>query len=385
MQETRTNLAKDARPVINEAFVLRSVACLSILLLHAVTRTVPEGQHAVDLLKLMLTFGTPTFVFISELILSFSYPASTPKSFWKGRLKYLLMPYILFGAFYALVKAVDVSMSEKTPLLLNFFQFLWRHLLLGEYHGYFILIIFQFYVLHLVFNRYVRDRLSSKLVIPAALIINLAYLAFFNFVKEPPIPFSYYIWDKLYWFPFPGWLFYFAVAYYAGRNYKAFSQALSRYGGLLLAFVVLSALGLYAMLHFNYLTVISSKRLDMVFFTTAMILALFWLSSRLKQPPRFLVWISRYSFGIYLIHPFFTAILFKMMSKWMPIDNPVINIAILSAGSLFASILVVKMLQPIPISQYVIGKIGVGTSKKTPPPAARVAVLEANQADGARP
>ena len=50
---------------------------------------------------------------------------------------------------------------------------------------------------------------------------------------------------------------------------------------------------------------IGSKRLDTPLYTTAIILMFFLLNSYIKYVPKFIVFISNYSFSIYLLHLIF--------------------------------------------------------------------------------
>lgn len=68
---------------------------------------------------------------------------------------------LFFGALYAGLKGLDMAGSEGIPLLQAFWYFLWRHWLLGDFHGYFILIIFQFYALFLLFQKHAKNSLHA--------------------------------------------------------------------------------------------------------------------------------------------------------------------------------------------------------------------------------
>ena len=109
-----------------------------------------------------------------------------------------------------------------------FGQYWWKHLLLGDYHGYFILIILQFYVLHYFFHENLK-KWSPKIVLPVSFMISALYLGFFNFTPSIQTSVGQYIWDKFYWIPFLGWLFYFTLAYYSGRYYPTFVSYLKSY------------------------------------------------------------------------------------------------------------------------------------------------------------
>ncbi len=342
---------------------MRSISCLSILLLHSLARAYADENYTVNLLRVLLTFGTPTFIFISEFILSRSYPQALPANFWSKRLKFILVPYVLFGAFYALLKAFEQTVSSGDSLAVSFGDFLWRHLLLGDYHGYFILVIFQFYLLHYFFHKYLK-KWKPSLVMGSALLINLVYLGFFNFVKPYPSDIGVYIWEKFYWVPFFGWLFYFALAYYCGKHFSIFINLLNKYSKLVIVspFVVGTiCLVLYGS---NILPIISSKRVDMVFFTTSMIWLIYYIATKIPKVPKIFVWISQYSFGIYLIHPVFLAVMYLVITRFSLEVHPFFQTVLYFIGSLLLSIASTYVLNKIPYGYYFAGRIAIGLNDK---------------------
>jgi membrane-bound acyltransferase YfiQ involved in biofilm formation len=346
--------------VVEEVFLLRGFACLSIVMLHSLTRIYSTDNTWVNGFSLLLTFGTPTFVFISELLLSLNYSEKLPGGFWRKRVLYLFLPYLFFGTFYALTKAAEQSVSGGLSYLPTFFRLLWRHILLGDFHGYFILVIFQFYVLHMLFQKYVY-RSSPLLVLCVSLLVNLLYLGFFNFVKPFDFPHAEYIWEKGYWNLFPGWIFYFSLAYYSGRYYTLFKELLSKFTAVVLIAPVVIGAVTVTFNQIGFLDIVSSKRVDMLFFTSSMIIFLYWLAMKF---PRILLAnfasISQYSFGIYLFHPFYLAILIKVPLPFLS----AIQTLILFLGSIFASVISVYVIQKIPFGSLFVGRIGVGSYTK---------------------
>lgn len=338
---------------------MRSISCLSILLLHAMARAYADENQTVNLLRVLLTFGTPTFIFISEFILARSYPEELPANFWSKRLKYIMVPYVLFGAFFALLKAVEQSVGTGGNPAGAFGSFLWRHLLLGDYHGYFILVIFQFYLLHYFFHKYLKGW-KPTMVMGTALAINLVYLGFFNFVKPYPTEIGVYIWEKFYWIPFFGWLFYFTLAYYCGRNFPLFIHFLNKYfKWVIVSPIVFGAVCLY-IYDSQLIPVISSKRVDMVFFTTSMILLIYYIAAKIPKVPRVFGWISQYSFGIYLIHPVYLAVMYAAYNLFSLEIHPFVLSVFYFMGSLLLSIATTFVLNKIPYGYYLSGKIAIG-------------------------
>ncbi|TVY01114.1 acyltransferase family protein [Cohnella terricola] len=335
--------------LIKEVNSIRAIACLCVVFLHAIqvrlfTWDTNEMLHTV---LGLLAFGTPTFVFLSELILSRSYPNRLPNNFFKKRVIPILVPFICISFFYALVQDIN-----DIPHLLRDFTFN----LLGNYRGpWFILVIFQFYVLHRIFVKYL-SRVSPTIVLTGSFIINLAYLAIFNLIQPPSeTGFIAFLWEFGYWVPCIGWLFYFSLAYYCGKNYERFIRKLKKH-----PYLVLSApiIGLALILYVNSFHIMpyGSKRMDMVIFTTTMILALFLLMSQLKKQPAFLEFVSKYTFGIFLIHLFFIRVAKKMI-ELLGFNLGYFEIPILFLSALTSSIIAVHVLNRFPQGKYLIGSI----------------------------
>lgn len=307
--------------------------------------------------KLFLAYGTPSFVFISELLLAYAYPRTTPQGFLLKRMQFILIPYLCFGLLEAAIDSVKPVMSGDWLAFVETAAF---YLLLGEVPGYFILVIFQFYLLHLFFQKYVFPRFKPFLVLMAAFLINTIYLAFFNFTDPVPTAVGEYIWDRFYRLPFLGWIFYFVLAYYCGTRLEKLYGMLRKYRwgltGALLASAGLLAVNNY----FNVIEAISSKRVDMVLFTSVAVLWLLYVASRLKSIPSIFIKISQYSFGIYLVHQLVFLVLYVFLKRvpWL-LENPV-GVIVLFAMGLPLSMLTVYLVNRMPFGAYVIGRIGIG-------------------------
>ncbi|MCP3761322.1 acyltransferase family protein [Domibacillus sp. A3M-37] len=356
---------KDNRALVNEIFILRSAACLSILLLHVLDRVYLDNSETINSFSVLLTFGTPAFVFISEFIISYSYRNRAIGSFWGNRIKYIFLPYLFFGVFYAAAKAVqETGTSAAFPEA--FFTYTWRHILLGDYHGYFILIIFQFYALHLLFHNYLK-KASPKKVIAGSFLINAAYLSFFNFVPPMDVPFADYIWTQYYWVPFLGWSFYFTVAFYSGYYYEAFQRLLVKYRHWTTVSVLLFGLLSISLYQLGVTPVASSKRIDMVFFTVSMIFFLYSHAMLLKRVPRFFTWVSQYSFGIYLFHPFFLAVFTAVSFAWQDLP-PLLSVPVLFFSCTGLCALTIYLFNKLPFGAYIVGKVGISQKRTAQDP-----------------
>lgn len=294
----------------------------------------------------ILAFGTPAFVFISEMLISYSYPNQLPSNFFMKRVKFILLPFIFMGVFYAVLVDLKRPMEIPEGILLN---------VLGNYHGWFVLVIFQFYFLHFLIIKY-GIRYNYKWVLLISFVVNVVYLAIFNFYKpQTDNNFILYYWESGYVKLFVGWLFYFTVAYYCGKNYRVFMNYLIKYKNVLYFSVpffigILILNNTYANMEFT------SKRVDMIFLTLAIIFVLLINLRNVKKPLKFFNWIAKYSFGIYLVHYFFLNLINRAL-VFLNLEFGYLNILILFFGSLFGSIFVIYMLNRFPFGKYFVGRV----------------------------
>ncbi len=78
-----------AKKRIEELNFIRSIACLCVVFVHSMTRVVEIHEHALSdsqvtllmTIRLLFTFGTPIFIFLSEFLISYAYGGRCLKSF----------------------------------------------------------------------------------------------------------------------------------------------------------------------------------------------------------------------------------------------------------------------------------------------------------------
>jgi membrane-bound acyltransferase YfiQ involved in biofilm formation len=354
----------EKKRMINEIFALRSIACLCIVFLHsieiALRSSYLQGMGTVmvmifDSIQVFLYFGTPVFIFISELIIAYSYRnRAIPENFLNKRFKFIFIPFIFMAFFYSLPYAVSFT-DWGTKFLLNVF--------IGDYHGYFVLIIFQFYLLHLFLHKYLQQA-NPRTMILLSFGINIAYLALFNLTASPfSNPVMMYLWDRFYWIPFFGWIFYFTLGYYCGYYYEEFKQWVVKNRVPIIIAPVVSTFLLLFFYHNDMLLVHSSKRVDILLHTVAIIFIIMYLGQKLKVVPPFLVSISQYSFGIYLIHVFYLHAVDTLV-RLSGLSFGTSYIFILFLISVFASIYTIKLANRWKFGQFIVGKLGVGAKGK---------------------
>ncbi|WP_176444974.1 acyltransferase family protein [Paenibacillus herberti] len=346
--------------MIREINFLRALSCLFIVMIHCVEKAkVKYGffddlddstQFYADLLMLLLKVGTGIFVFISEFILAYKYPDKLPEGFYLKRVKFLLIPLFVMSVVFAYVDT-RIGGTGWFQMLKEFIL----NLFLGGFHGYFILIIFQFYILHGFWIRYVK-RYKPLHVLLLMLLINISYLSLFNFV-QPPIQSErmnhlWYVGSSI---PLFGWLFYFALAYYCGSNYEWFMKKLAALKYYILGISILAFSLSMLIQKYDIITVQSSKRVDMIFLTSCSIMLMFLWARKINYFPKWMSLVSNYSFGIYWLHLFFIAVLSEYIN-FKSNYSYLLYIPLMFIVSILFSIISTELLQKIPFGVYVVGK-----------------------------
>ncbi|SDI79653.1 acyltransferase family protein [Natribacillus halophilus] len=335
--------------IVNEVFWIRSFACLAVAVIHAVYTTLENYEGVISQLDeyILITirfaafFGTPAFVFISELLLARVYPNALPEDFFWKRVQYLLLPFIFMGIVFAFVTNdnwSDIGMDA----LLNVFA--------GNYTGYFILVIFQFYLLHYLFHRFLRKS-DPKIILPAALLINVGYLACFNFIAFPENTVGAYMWERGYWLLFVGWIFYFTLGYYCGLHYPLIKEKIAHFKWSIVLLPLVSFIIMVFLVRTDLLTTVSSKRLDNIFYTIGVISLIALATHRFEKVPRPVLFISKHSFHIYLLHKIFLYYL-----PTIPGMPPLLYFVLALVYAVGTSILVSHILSSFRWSTYLIGK-----------------------------
>lgn len=345
---------KQKTGVLNEIIIIRAIACLSIVMLHSITFSVNYREAGIPLLTgaTILSFGTPTFVFISALILSYSYSDQLPRNFYWKRIKFIFFPFAFMALFYSCVQNFQ---SPEDIIKSAFFN------LAGGYHGWFVLVIFQFYILHQLFTKFLL-RFNSIIILFVSFVITISYLSVFNFIEAPvEHPFVHYLWGTGYWLPFLGWLFYFTLAFYCGRNYKAFISYIKQYKKFIyIALPLTVCLLAYTNVSQPF---VGSKRVDVVPFTVIFILFLYLMFYKVKKPLLVFKVISEYSFGIYLTHMFYLRVLNKTITA-LELNLGYSKIVILFIGTLLFSLITINLINKFKFGKYLVGRINRKTPKK---------------------
>lgn len=325
--------------LVYEWNVLRVIACLSIVLLHATTNIETINgyidQPYYQFFRLLLCFATPTFILLSILILANRYPYQLPPLFLWRRFQFIVMPFVAAGILYAVNAAFQYDES--------FWNALYRHIILGDFSGWFVMTIFQLYILFFFIKKW---QLSSIWFTPIFFLLGIFHMTLAN------LNFDYFIQnDHFLRLLFIGWLPYFAIAYIIGSHYEKIARYLIKYKFVTVLSVILAVAILYANYYLGAQQ-ITSRRIDIMLFVLAITFCILAFAQSMPKLS-FTHILSRYSFGIFLIHWLIQEYLAPYCAL---LPTTALQVISLFLSSLLVCMLLIKIISYVPFSAYLIGK-----------------------------
>ncbi|MGO3863058.1 MAG: acyltransferase family protein, partial [Halomonas sp.] len=254
---------------------------------------------ATDLMRLPLVLGTPIFLFISVFVFAVRYDKSVPDGFLAQRVKYVMVPYVVYGFIYSTAEWVSLRASDEP---VGFVANAIEYYVYAGWHGYFLIIAMQFYVAYWLFTRWQLWRLNPVPWLWGACVISMMYwgLAYWFDVDLP---------GYLLWIAPLGWIYVFFLALVLVRYYPLapvsvlaqrpnWMQQMAHPAWLALLVALIIAATFAGWLAF------SSKEVWVIpFFVLFTLCAMRYLARR--TAPLWVRHINAYSFGIYLAHPMF--------------------------------------------------------------------------------
>ncbi|WP_445158452.1 acyltransferase family protein [Halomonas sp. E14] len=296
---------------IEEIYWLRFYGCLAVFAYHFLDRINLQVENVyLDLARIPTVLGTPLFIFISIFLFSARYGKQPPPGFLPKRLQYVMVPYLVYGLIYALANYASL---QHQGTAIGFFDNLVQYLVYAGWHGYFLIIAMQFYAFYWLYARHDLERWLTPG--PWLVISSLVAIAYWGLTRrfglEPP--------GYLLWIAPLGWIYLFFLAMLVVRRYPQLSpdrlhevpilQRLA-HPALLLVYV-----GVIVLFTLRGSLAYSSKETWVV---PLFILFTLVAVTRLRQvpAPALVKTINRYSFGIYLAHPMFFALVDVGNAYW---------------------------------------------------------------------
>lgn len=324
-----------ARKHLNEIQYARVFALLGVFAVHSssmgVTSSMPGSLPfgIYNFFNIAGKIGTPVFIFLSSFILFYTYyhrelTVGLFKKFYKKRLLYILVPYVVFSAFYFLINAYTNGRLANVPEMVDEFLL---DLATGKAHThlYFVFVSVQFYLMFPVFL-YLFKRFSfiRKYAIPIGFVIQWAWVmvnsAYLQVPAKGSVALTYF-------------MFYFFGAF-LGVYYEKVASWIGNWRKVWPVMLLIAAA--YAYMIYFYVNIYYELRTDqwsgsskwfefgwsmhaLLAGTVIFIFVHFLEVWNLPRVKKFLMEIGAVSFGMYLIHPFFLAILRKFVPGGEPL------------------------------------------------------------------
>ncbi len=292
-----------------EIALMNVLFCLLVIFIHVSSNPITNGDRKswqyffVFAPWKLAAFVVQGFIFLSGVKLFLNpKPHLNYKKFYLGRIKRVVLPYLLWVVIYYLYFCSR-----------NYFPFsvsdLFGYILRGDLvsHFYFVIVIVQFYAL-MPFWRWLFSKTSPAVLLPASLVLMLLFQKWLPQMLETlflGVSFPYN--DRL----FTTYLFYWVAGCYVGLYYEAFTTMLKERLG---SISVIFGISLILNLLFSYLSVRRAQPMPWlehlhVFYTISAILFVFALA--LKPAGKRIAnialvrGINRASYNIYLSHCLF--------------------------------------------------------------------------------
>lgn len=385
---------------IEEVTILRALAFLAVTLQHCIAEYIyradilPADSIMLAMLFHFTRFGTPTFVFLSGLILFYNYSGKLDyRSFIRKRFGDIFVPFLWWTVIYwvAVDGVIGGKLAQPSAWIGIFPQLL---VPTNGYHLWFIIMIFQFYLLFPLFSRAVaffRDRLkrhpegeSFGRIAGVSALLGLAYLVLMwaSYYRMPDWAASANgFWSAVISYRssyFVMYFFYFLLGGICAFGLTRFRKfAIDAAGWAAAAFI-----GAYIWLGYDVLR-FSTERINLQVSTylkpstfiiiVCQLLLLYGFALLLRQRQgrlyRMLQFIGRYSFGGFLSHAF-VLMLVSLATRSIPLSGAhlpaaVITFLLVASGAIGLTVLLGKL----PFGRWLVGSTGrpaaAGNRKKT--------------------
>lgn len=329
---------------------LRSISCIAIVLAHVASSywsVVDRGgtQFVVmTVFNAITRFAVPVFMMLSGAFLLEPSKGNDIEKCTKRFGKFALNFYI-WSAFYAFqgiaVKFVTGKEITKDLLFSSGQRFLW-----GHYHMWFVFLVLGFYLLLPIISKFT----EQKKVMEYFLILWVAtrYFAPAIAVLIPQTSFVNTWISKLELNMLIGYLGYFVLGYYI-RKYgfaKKIRMVLYISGGFSALYAIIETIR-QSRLQDKYVESYFSPSSFGILIFSAAVFTFFAYFKQKEACPKFIASTAKYSFIIYMVHPFFLEKL-NVMGITTISFNTLLSIPILTIGIFMASFLVAAVLKHIP-------------------------------------
>lgn len=335
----------------NELNYLRVILVVLIITTHLLTQyainTNPDANQIGVLywIRNIFIVATPGFIILSELLTTLNYKDKLPQGYLWQRLKYILVPYIIIGVFFSFI---EVSYGGST-----FMEIFTDNVLLGNWHGYFVIVIMQFFLLNYIIYKINPKILSSKTMLVLSFIVNFAFLySHYNF--DPVWNFTNDIYPLNNATFILGWIFFYFLGGYIGANYDSVKKFAENQIAIIVLMLIISYAVFVVLSRGDYYTVTSFDYALILFHTFSFLFIIYLSTQLVDTAPNIFSLISSFSYFIFLFHPVIIPGIYSITSVFA--DMTVIFVALSLLLSLGMCIGVGLILKQFGVFKYVIGR-----------------------------
>lgn len=354
---------------IGELDILRAVAAFAVVMIHvtasplATLPTPTRSFFVYSLINQWSRFSIPAFVLITGIVLFYAYGRRddfSAREFFTRRLQAIAIPYLVWTVFYMIWRT---RIEGTWP---QFTQNLAWSVVKGNamYQLYFIVLIFQYYLLFPLIRPIGRSRWLG-VAVAAALLLQLAlmwdtYYGLFTQAITAPWAVALLRWrDRL----FPWWIGYFMTGVWIAAHLDQFLARARRYLWPLLAGTGL----LFAWMMAEYLQAMARPGASVGFAATGFrpsayiyslgaVVAIVgfggWLMAREGRVSQGFLEFGKHSFGIFLVHP----LVLDLTLRSLPANlTPTVYLAVVSPIVLAVSYLFSRGVAAVPGGHWIVG------------------------------
>lgn len=338
----------------NSLDTLRAIATISVVFLHVSAHylskfgTIPvQDWFIANIIDGGTRFSVPIFFMISgALLLSKDY---TLENFLKKRFYRILPPFLFWSVLYIIHKLWKLTNQGVAVDLIYALKFAGTQLLNGSmYHLWFVYVILGLYLFVPIIRKWIKVA-SQKEILFFLVIWVISMLFQYTFFKsyKPHIDLRY----------FSGYLGYMVLGYYLLKTKNNYLNKRFFAIGLIVIGHLITILGTY------FLTVKTSSfnntfyvYLTLNVFFSATGVFLFFKNFSVKNTfiLRIIAFISKHSYGIYLIH-ILILVLMSNMGLNMKVAPPIINIPLSAIVCLLISSIIISLLKKSKVGRIIAG------------------------------
>ncbi|MFB9974868.1 acyltransferase [Allobacillus sp. GCM10007489] len=339
-----------SKQYIEEIPIIRSIACLMVVLVHVTAQNYTGDGYANQIslyLNQFARLGTPIFAVISAFLLTNSLKRKkfSLQKFFKSRATKIVSPFIIWSFIYLGLKLyLDQDIFSSGKQIANYF-------LIGDahYHLYFIVTIIQFYLIF-PFFQFIKNKKTYIHLFIISIPINYLWI---NKLYPDSIlifeDFNYLLTHRSF---ILNWISYFFFGGILSVYFEEIKGFVIRYKSIVfltaVSMVLIIFIDVYSGVTFNSTRTENLYNIPIVVIFL-LLLATQWPNmSKLKQS---FTLIGNYSMGIYLVHPLVLFFLKRELPSYFW-DSQLLLITFTIVVAI--STLIVKMISFIPFSTFIV-------------------------------